>query len=278
MIKFMARTVTLALIIIMFGIFTQVTSAQDDSAFFEDYLLENGDSIEADFVDGVNAHLYAFLASRGDVVTISMTQLDPESNLLDPYLILLNAQGSVVAVDDDGGDLFLSAQIKDARIPANDVYYVIALDSYGRRFAADTYIDNLDNPMSYELSLRGANEPDDYELPDFAMMEYGDQLSLEVTQDTATAFALFEGEDGDSVTITTADAGDNIDTILYLFNPAGSRVAVNDDGEGYYSQIDSYQLEEDGIYFILATVWGYEQSVDTPPWQNGGRFILSLDN
>ncbi|PJF20972.1 MAG: hypothetical protein CUN56_13455, partial [Phototrophicales bacterium] len=173
MFKLTLKLITAALIILLLGMLPQVTTAQEDDPFYHDYLLENGVSFEAEFKDDINMHLYAFLASRGDVVTIQMTQLDPDTNRLDPYLILLSDTGEVIAVDDDGGDLFLSAALKDIRIPEDGVYFIIASDSYGRRFSTSEYLNDSDVRMPYTLSVTGINEPDEFDEPDFRSLTYG---------------------------------------------------------------------------------------------------------
>ena len=58
--------------------------------------------------EDMQAQLYAFDATKGDTVTITMTQIDDD---LDPFLVLLGSAGEVIATDDDSGTVSLSAEI-----------------------------------------------------------------------------------------------------------------------------------------------------------------------
>ena len=94
-------------------------------------MLEDGQSVNGEFEGDITGRLYAFSATEGNIVTISMTQITPE---LDPYLVLMGARGEVLTDDDDSGDLEFSSRIQNFVIPEDGSYFVLA--------SAYAYLDN----------------------------------------------------------------------------------------------------------------------------------------
>ncbi|MDQ7034506.1 MAG: hypothetical protein Q9P01_06620, partial [Anaerolineae bacterium] len=101
------------ILIIVLGL-VGIVHAQDNEILDMLPIFESNDSINDTFDAEINTHLYAFYASAGDSVTIGMTQ---DSDDLDPFLVLLDISGAVLAMDDDSGSVFLAAEITDFEIP-----------------------------------------------------------------------------------------------------------------------------------------------------------------
>jgi hypothetical protein len=241
-------------------------------------LLSGNDIVIAIFEDEVNAHLYAFFGSQGDVVTITMNQR--QDSLLDPYLVLLGPAGEVYAADDDSGELDLAAEIRRFRLPQDGSYFILATSFSGLRQEADPDED----PQEYELILIGATTPDDIDDPErieffAATLEVGDEAVLEITDDEPVFYVRFVGSEGDVVSIITEQEGDELDTLLYLFDPNGNRIAVNDDvdfaGGDYYAAIEDVELPEDGVYLIFAMAFDFNRAYG-PDWVNTGTFRLII--
>jgi hypothetical protein len=280
MVKFFSRITALAVILVMVGM-AAIVEAQDDDDALLIPILDNDDRVVSEFDETANMHLYGFFGSEGDTVTISM--MPGDTSIIDPYLILLNSSGRVVASDDDGGETLYASLIEDVQLPADDFYLLLATEFTGLRFGTDDLgTDSIDEDLTYELAIEGINAPDnadDIEI-DAELINAGETIQLDIGVSQAVAFVFFEGEGGDLVTIGTDDIGDNVDTILYVFDPIGLRVGVNDDrDEDTYSRIESLELPDDGLYLIMATGYEFELTSDrTLDWSEEGGIALSLSN
>jgi hypothetical protein len=87
----------------------------------------------------------------------------------------------------------------------------------------------------------------------------GETLSGSITNDNKFDLYYFDGEAGDVVSISMEATAGRLDTTLFLIDPNGFQVAVNDDvavGESTNSLIDEFPLPEDGRYIIIATHFG----------------------
>lgn len=280
MITFTTRIIALALIVVGFVVAINITNAQDRDEFAPT-ILKKGDIITNEFSADVNAHVYAFNGRANDSVSVWMIQ--PENSALDPYLVLLGADGSVVASDDDGGPRLFSAFIQNATLPADGTYFILATTKTGERFDFEgIYTNTRDIPseLGYELRLEGASvDSDEIEL-DATELSIGSAVDVEVSKETPVVYATFSARRGDTVTITTASNSQDMDTILYLFDAEGNRLAVNDDGDnmGYFSQINRFSLPEDGVYLIVATSYGFDVAYQARgDWDGAGSFRLSMN-
>lgn len=275
---FIIRSIAIALIIIGLGTIATITRAQSTPEFTPT-LLVRGQTIIAEFTPEVNAHLYAFNGRANDLVTITMLQ--PERSSLDPYLIVMTGEGAVIASDDDGGPRVFSALIRDLRLPKDGTYFVLATTKEGERFDFEgIYGDarRIPNDLRYEISLSGTwVESEKLEFTATALRA-SSPLTIEITQSVHLGYATFTARKNDRVTLTTAKSGADMDTLLYLFDANGQRIAVNDDGDnmGYFSQIRAFTIPEDGIYFVIATSFGF-QNAHEGNWDGIGKFTLTLN-
>jgi hypothetical protein len=242
-------------------------------------VLYDGDRVIGVFEDEINAHLYAFVGQAGDVVTISMTQAD--DSILDPYLVLLGPAGEVYAADDDSGMVDLAAQISDFTLPEDGSYFVLATSFRGLRQEAMADVD----PQEYELVIRGPSLPagvDEVEAIEYLAlrMEIGEEAVLAITPEEPVFYVTFLAEAGDVVSIITEELDQPVDTLLYLFDPFGQRVALNDDidfaARNYYAAIEEYLILEDGLYLIFATAFDFNRAY-LDNWANDGEFWLIID-
>jgi len=257
-IRTLILTLLIGLLLVPFAL------AQEDDAY-ELPALQAGDSIDASFQDNVTTHLYAFYGSAGDSLTITMVQDDL---ILDPFLILLDGDGAVIAYDDDSGAEILSAELT-TDLEADGAYFVLATSF---NFVDGTEVETADE-LTYTLTIDGMATPDDVDdteivTADFAMLALGEDAEGESTDDAPAAFFTFEGAEGDSIVISLQDA--DFFTILHVFNPDGERIAVD-------PSLVEIDLEDDGIYLILATDPFFYEAVDEGGFFEGGTFILVVE-
>lgn len=261
-----------------------VAQTDDDAPRLELVLLESGASVSGEFSDEVNAHLYAFYGSAGDTVIIRMTQ-GPDSPL-DPYLVLLGPAGEVFAADDDSGEVPLAAEISDVSLPADGTYFILATTLRGlREGPAEEDLDGMTDSLEYNLLLLGATTPESLE--DAEEFEYfagnisiGESASLTITPEEPVFYVQFVAEAGDTISIITEEIDEFVDTLLYLFDSDGNRIAVNDDidfaGGNYYAAIEDFTIPADGLYLVFATSFDFNRAT-SDGWANDGTFRFSIE-
>lgn len=239
--------------------------AQDSEILDTLPILESNDSINALFDSDISTHLYTFHASSGDIVNIGMTQ---DSDDLDPFLVLLDASGAVLAMDDDSGSVFLAAEIINFEIPDDGTYLILATSP---SFLEGT--DSASDEVRYTVSVTGNATPNGFDTNEVTLeaigLDYGLVIESESSDTAPATFFVFEGTQGDIVNVLVES--DEFPTIIHIFSPSGERLAVDP------SAITDLELPEDGLYLILATdVFFYEAMLDDTYFL-GGAFTLSLE-
>lgn len=230
------------LVLVLAFIAVVPVAAQDESQQIP--VLSVDQPQEAEFADRVTSQLFLFAATEGDVATVTMRQ--DEGSVLDPYLVLIGPGGDVIATDDDSGGSF-AAQLSDVELPETGVYLVLA-SSFE---FIDPFVvpDTLDEPLPYTILLEGSFapvrvEPDEIEI-DSTEAQLNGQVSDTVDEETPVAIYQFEVT---SVASLSAEiAAVDFQTVLHLFDPFGSRIAID------YTTLESVLLEDPGIYTLLAT-------------------------
>ncbi len=220
-----SRTYALYLIILttlLLSAFTASVSAQDE-AVFDIQVLQDGDIFEGTFEEGVYSHLYAFWGTAQSTITINMDRLD--NSEVDPYLILMNANGQILAVDDDGGQSNFSAMIADFRLPEDGMYIIWATFSnyvLMSGTALDAEILNGEEflePMAYEISIDGTDILGNVADPEIVAthVAIGGALTVELSRENPLALVVFEAQRGELISISALPTAGQVDTLLYLF-------------------------------------------------------------
>lgn len=258
----MRRLIGLTLILLL--IFVPLAQAQED--VFELPAIADGDVISDSFEDDVTANLYAFYGSDGDSVTITMTQNSAD---LDPFLVLMDSEGAVLAYDDDSGETDFSAAIDNVNLENDGVYFVIASSFY----FVDGSESSTDSELSYDLSISGQNTPDNVDDADTISLEVdvlsiGDSIDGESDEDAPVAIFFLDASAGDSATISLEDA--DFLTLLHVFNPDGNRIAVD-------ASLADIDFDDDGLYIIMATDNFFYEAVDDGGFFEGGSFVLVIE-
>jgi hypothetical protein len=266
--------VLLLMLSMVAGVFAQ--DGEEDP--FELPVLEDGEPITGTFTGLITGQLYVFVGSEGDEVTISMLQ--DEQSTLDPYLVLLDAEGGVIAYNDDSedpNDLALSSLI-EIQLPNSGLYLLLATQ-YGELIS--TIADESTEGGDYIVTVSGLTSPDidDEDLIlDAVLLESGAQETLLVTEESTVHYAAFAAEAGQQVRIVTSEGAESPldDTLLYVFDPLGNRVVVADDVLDRYAEAE-FTAEETGVYLIWATTPNYRFVIDDPEnFFYVGSFDLSL--
>ncbi|NHN46774.1 hypothetical protein G9464_04080 [Halostella sp. JP-L12] len=213
---------------------------------------------------------WTFTGREGDVVTVTM-----ESDPGDPYLYLLDEDGTVLEENDDGGSSELDAQIAGYELPEDGTYVVLAA-SYG---------DEVDFP--YELGVREGVEG---EKIDLRSIEVGETATGKVDVEDPDQFEDYEGfhepvsfEVASDQAVTIEMSSDEADPVFGVADSTGAVVASDDDGgDGLDSRLVAFPASADEEYTIVATSYGgsvgfeYELSVQEAD-ASDGRDLRSIE-
>lgn len=266
------------LLVLSFAIATLPAFAQDPEEELPLYtltILESGTPLEDAFGEDTDlVRLYAFSATAEDVISVSMAA--DEEAFIDPYLFVLSADGMVLASDDDSGEMALDAAVSDVMVEEDGVYFVVAA-TFGGLLGADG--SERVEPQGFTLTLEGATPSvefgeDGIEL-DLVQLTAGESPIFELTEDVRFAWFYFEGTAESTVDIVLQS--DDFDTLLYVFGPDGSRVAVNDDSDnaadGSLNSRVTLEVAEDGNYLVFATRFSFDVIDDV----QAGEAMISFE-
>lgn len=259
---------TLFIVLLIFSI-GGVSHAQD-TGLAMDSLIVSGDegSIEDAFAPGQTMKLYAFYAATEDSIHITMTQ---EDDALDPFIVLLDASGAVLATDDDSGERFLSAEIAGYRIP-EDGYYLIMATSI---LFVEGVEDATDEGMAYTITLTGASEQEtDADtapiLLEFEEIEGRTEVEGLSSAENPVALYAFQGIEGEEITLYVES--DEFPTAILLFGADGTRLIADP------SAITGFSLPEDGVYLVMVVDVFFYESLLEDGFYLGGAFTLMFSS
>lgn len=208
--------------------------------------------------DELFRQVYVFDGRAGEVITISMNRIEGD---LDPYLLLVDGQGAVLALNDDSG-AGVDAAITSKRVPADARYFVIAT-----RFGQEQ--GSTSGQYTLLLERLGTGAPDDT-----AFIRYGESALGRITSQAPLAFYFLRASRGEVIEILMRRTSGSLDSQLSLATPDGRILVSNDDdpaAEGTLdARIPNYTVLETGVYLIVATRFGQEAG-DT-----NGSYVLTV--
>lgn len=235
--------------------------------------IEYGESIDSVISEAQFEFEYEFTASVGDVIDI---QMFTEGTSLDPYLLLLDENGTIVAEnDDDPEGAGRDAYIRGFQIE-NDGTYTIIATRFQRELGSTLGAFTVRLSDEPENTARPTNEPP----PPTAvgstqgsMLDYGDTIVNTINDDNFEFIYTFTAEAGDVVDISMTAIDGILDSLIILRNPNRDQIAENDDdpeGRGRDSFLRGFVIPADGEYSIVATRFQRELGSTT------GTFSLQL--
>jgi hypothetical protein len=244
--------------------------------------LPNGQAVGGQLAGRTTAKLYAFNATAGNNITVSMTQV--EGSTVDPYLVVLNNAGGVMASDNDSGQVPGSAVVSFSA-PENGTYMVMAADA---NTVDGINAQEIIGTQGFVVTAAGHTEPADQGQRILYFrneLEYGVPPGRRGYSSPLEPVFLytFTGSAGDVIDVQMY-TGD-FDTLLMLFDPDGNRIAVNDDTPApgglltsTDSTLDGVPLPKDGTYILVGTsVFFYDVKPGNLADYTGGFFDLRLN-
>jgi hypothetical protein len=186
--------------------------------------------------------------NQGDIISIAVS---PTTNALDPVLELVAPDGSLVAMDDNGGG-GVNALIGGARIPVSGLYHIYVTPANAASFGPYSLIWHYVN-LAATATIIPATIP---------VLQFDD-----VVPPDTYLFYPFQGHAGGQVLIRVVAApGSTLDPVAALLGPDGTVIAENDDGGSNLNVRFYADLPEDGTYTVRVN--GYLSS---------GAFELLVD-
>lgn len=208
--------------------------------------LLNGRVLDGDLAQN-RKDVWTFNIEEPGYVTLS---LEPEDKALDLMLTLISPFGETIVQIDSGyaGDTEVAA---DIYLTENGRYVVEVSDFFNLAGA-------------YTLSLAVEEEP---QYTNAGQIRAGQAIESELPVNTQHVWT-FDGAAGNLVSIVLSPSDDQMDAILNLFGPDGSRLVALDEGfSGDPEVISGFELPVTGQYAIRVSSFA----------DNGGRYALSLD-
>lgn len=190
-------------------------------------------------------HLYAFDGLENEVVSLTMIRVSGD---LDPYLLLTDETGSILALSDDHG-ASTNAEIPFQRLPADGRYFVIAT-----RFGQELGVTAGD----YRLLLERVGA----EVTKNTTLEYGQSIFGRIANDEPIAFYFLRAERGDVINVAMRRTSGDLDPQIELATTDGSVLVTNDDDPDAEGTLDAklkdYLIYDDGTYLVVTTRFGRE--------------------
>jgi hypothetical protein len=214
-------------------------------------------------IDASGEVRYLFEAASGDEISVLMEVLDGN---LDPFLVLYDAEGNQLAVNDDRDGTTRNSQIGPFTLPADGQYLIVA--TRFQRELGSTLGNFRLTLTAGALSPSGTGQTDED-----TVLSYGDSVEATLNSETWNRTYTFEAEEGDVITITLVNVDGTLDPLLQLKDADGVIVAESDDiaSDNRDSEINAFVIPADGIYTIVASRFMQAEG------DSEGEFMLTLD-
>jgi hypothetical protein len=180
---------------------------------------------------------WQFEGYAADLITVSVNQIMGE---LDPYVVLLDPTGRVLAVDDNSGDQYPNARINGLRLPDSGTYTILA-QAY-RDTTGDYEVILVRDEPGMIYGQAGGGGPIPYDIPMI------DGLSQQSSSDKWT----FEGLPGDVVSLTMKRLSGTLVPYLLIVDPRGTVIAATNYASGDVTTLDQVALTAAGTYTVIA--------------------------
>jgi hypothetical protein len=202
--------------------------------------------------------VYTFQGRKGDIVDITLSRTN---GTLDPVLILLDEQNTLIGRDDDGGAGY-DAAIMSQQLPRDGIYFLI-VTRFGQEHGLTT--------GGYSLTLSHIGITD----ASSTALQYGDSVVGDLKDDQFQSIYVFRAARGDIIRATLQRISGDLDSLLILADAQGNILVSNDEDPDSPGTLDAaisnFRIWQTGNYILVATRFGREAG------QSRGGFALTLD-
>lgn len=257
----------------------EVTQSADDNEQPVQGPEPDVNQLDGTFEGLINAQLYTFEASEGTAISITMAA--DEAPDLDSFLALLTLEGVLLASDDDGAGQGVDAALTDVTVPADGTYLLLVTSRRGisePRYLLDN--GDLPAPLNYTLNYSGVQNFDLALLNEISLtsldLALGTETAITLDADRPVVFMPVAAEANDALNVITGGEPFAADTVIYVFDEEGRRIAVqNDTEEGFFAVLEDFAIPADGNYLILVTTRDFIDAGSD--FYQGGTFSLTVD-
>ena len=234
--------------------------------------LRSGETVAASVGSEAPRMTYSLNATRGQIFNLEMTRI---SGNLDPYLVVLDADGNTVLENDDASADTRNAAIRDWLVPDDAVYTVVAT-RYGEEAG--------DSSGSFVLRLsegEGSGLGNNALAP--ALLQADTPVTGTISNEQTRQYFQFTAQADDLVSVTMDRASGTLDAFLTLANAGLQPLVTNDDGgSGQNSRIDDFRIPTSGVYVIIAGRFSDEQTQPTQgdyvlQWRSEGSAFAGIE-
>lgn len=246
---------TFSLIIIVYLVNVSVAPAQDAQT-----TLSYDQTVTGQITRDVFRQVYTFVGRADDVINIL---LNTTGGSLDPILLVIDDQNTLIARDDDGGKGY-NAAILSLQLPRDGTYFII-VSRFGQERGSTT--------GSYSLTLARVGLSAS---ASGAALGYGDNVIGEIRADAPEQIYGFTAQRGDLIHISMQRISGDLDPFLILADAQGNVLTASDDDPASPGTLDAaitdWLIRKPGTYLIVATRFGREAGTSR------GGFALTLDS
>lgn len=236
------------------------TQTPEPAPFGAEESIAFGDVISGRIDNRTPRAAYYFDGLRGEFISVRMRVVDGD---LDPVLVIMQADGTVLGASDDSEDSFDST-ITTIRLASSGRYYIIA-GRFGYGLGSTT--------GDYELELvrEGVSSESG------SVLRYGDTVLGSITNAEPQVYYTFHAQRGDILNIRMQSQSGRLDPYLQVIHVVEGNffvIAYNDDVFGASNNdavVSNLFIEEDGTYVIEASRYGQVAGNTT------GSFVLTLE-
>ena len=180
---------------------------------------------------------WQFEGFAADSISVSVNQIMGD---LDPYVVILDPMGRVMATDDNSGEAYPNALVRDFRLPDSGTYTILVQGYMDTTGDYEVTVARNETGMIYGQIGGGGELP--YDIPMI------DGLSQQSSSDKWT----FEGLPGDVVSLTMKRLSGTLAPYLLLLGPDGAVVKFTDYPSPDEAYLDSVSLTAPGTHTVIA--------------------------
>jgi thiol-disulfide isomerase/thioredoxin len=221
-----------------------------------------GESVTGTLTDEDFQRAYRFEGRAGEEIAVHL--IAGENSALDPYVVLMKADGTRIAENDDIDPGVIQNSALEVTLPEDGTYLVVAT----RFLEAEGYTTG-----TYELTVAPVGGVTPQETG--GTIAYGETVSGTLDDRHYEDRWTFAGQRGDLISLVmsrTVDEIGGLDGYLILLGPDGtSLIEVDDYDDNVMPTLEQYALPADGTYTVVATRFGFANGFST------GEYRLTLE-
>lgn len=232
-------------------------------------LVTLGQPVSGTVTDEDFQHAYRYEGHAGEEIAVNLVA--SAGSELDPYVVLMKADGTRIAENDDISPGVIQDSALAVALPEDGTYIVVAtrfLEAEG--FTAGDY----ELTVGPSAALEAAPPEQTAQQPGVTLA-YGETVSGRLDDTHYEDRWTFEGQHGDLIRLVmnrTVDELGGLDGYMILQGPDGSTlVEVDDFNNSVMPELDQFELPADGVYTVVATRFGFANGFST------GDYTLTLE-